>query len=172
MRQAGAECLLPDSGTQLHARPITYPGILKSTLQVELDSNMTEDGWSHTNFRKDEQFECFSRRVQFRDHFCFLVVSLSRGTRVIDLRAYSGTLFFLGKIQTITAKHSCTRKRVCAADSCRNSPHVQKDVPFCIVFFALFACVVSSMITSSVMSLLLCLLHNSTVRASISVPFS
>ena len=50
-RQAGAECLLLDSGAQLHACPITYPGqkyrclILESTLQVELDSNMTEDDW-------------------------------------------------------------------------------------------------------------------------------
>ena len=50
-RQAGAEYLLLDSGAQLHACPIKYPGqkyrclILESTQQVELDSNMAEDDW-------------------------------------------------------------------------------------------------------------------------------
>ena len=51
-RQAGAEFLLLDSGAQLHACPIAYPGqkkcrclILESTLQVELDSYMMEDDW-------------------------------------------------------------------------------------------------------------------------------
>ena len=51
-KQAGEEYLLLDSGAQLHACPIKYPGktkyrclILESTLQVELESNMTEDDW-------------------------------------------------------------------------------------------------------------------------------
>ena len=51
-RQAGAEYLLLDSGAQLHACPITYPGqkipLLEPgvhTQQVEQDSNMTEDDW-------------------------------------------------------------------------------------------------------------------------------
>ena len=51
-RQVGADTVLLDSGAQLHACPIKYPGqkkyrclILESTQQVELDSNMTEDGW-------------------------------------------------------------------------------------------------------------------------------
>ena len=49
-RQAGAECLLLDSGAQLHACPIMCPGqkkyrclILESTPQVELDAIMRED---------------------------------------------------------------------------------------------------------------------------------
>ena len=48
-RQAGAEHLLLDSGAQLHACPLTYPGqryrylILESTQQVEQDYNTTED---------------------------------------------------------------------------------------------------------------------------------
>ena len=51
-REVGAEYVLLDSGAQLHACPIKYPGqekyrylILESTPQVELDSNMTEDDW-------------------------------------------------------------------------------------------------------------------------------
>ena len=81
-RQAGAEYLLLDSGARLHACPITFQDkryrclILESTLQEEHDSNMTEDDWWHKNFQKDEQFECFSTRVQFRNHFSLLVVSL------------------------------------------------------------------------------------------------
>ena len=48
-RQADAEYLLLDSGAQLHACPISYPGqknrclIPESTRQVEQDSNTTED---------------------------------------------------------------------------------------------------------------------------------
>ena len=50
-RQAGAEYLLLDSGAQLHACPMKYPGqkvplpILESTQQVVPNSNMTEDDW-------------------------------------------------------------------------------------------------------------------------------
>ena len=48
-RQAGAEYLLLDSGAQLHACPLTYPGqkyrylIMESTQQVEQDYNTTDD---------------------------------------------------------------------------------------------------------------------------------
>ena len=51
-RQAGAESLLLDSGAQhlTHVRSRIQDRkylclILESTLQVELDSNMTEDDW-------------------------------------------------------------------------------------------------------------------------------
>ena len=51
-RQAGAEYLLPDSGAQPHACPLTYPGQKIPLLdpgnphsKVEHDSNMTEDAW-------------------------------------------------------------------------------------------------------------------------------
>ena len=50
-RQAGAKYLLLDSGAQLHACPIKYPGQNiplpdpGTTLQVKHDSNMTEDDW-------------------------------------------------------------------------------------------------------------------------------
>ena len=57
--------------------------ILESTQQVEQDSNMTEDDWRHANFQKDEELECFSTRVQLRNQFCLLAVSLSRGAQVM-----------------------------------------------------------------------------------------
>ena len=47
MIQAGAEYVLPDSGAQLHACPIKYPGqrvpLPDPTQRVELTANMTED---------------------------------------------------------------------------------------------------------------------------------
>ena len=65
--QVGAEYLLLDSGAQLHACPIKYPGqkvpLLDRGIHTasELDSNMTEDDWCHT-------------RLQFRNQSCLLVV--------------------------------------------------------------------------------------------------
>ena len=116
-REAGAEHLLLDSGAQLHACPLTYPGqryrylILESTQQVEQDYNTTEDDWS--NFQKDEQSEYFSMRVQCRNQFCLLAVSLSRCTGVICVQTVEHCSF-LTKTRRNSATHSCTRKRGCS----------------------------------------------------------
>ena len=50
---------------------------------MEHNSNMTEDDWWHKNAHQDEQFECFSTRVQFRNQFCLSAVSLDKGTGVM-----------------------------------------------------------------------------------------
>ena len=71
-------------------------------MQVELDSNMTEDDRRHSNFQKDGQFECFSMRVRFQKTSC-LLVAFDQQEYWNDLRADTGTLFFPDKIQT---KHS------------------------------------------------------------------
>ena len=54
--------------------------ILESTMQVELDSNMTEDDRRHSNFQKDGQFECFSMRVRFQNPVSWLC----RSARVLE----------------------------------------------------------------------------------------
>ena len=84
-RQAGAEHLLLDSGAQLHACPITFPG-----QKIPLPD---------------------PTRVQFRNQFCLLVVSLSRGTGVIFVQTLVHCSF-LTRSRRNTAKHCCTRKRV------------------------------------------------------------
>ena len=80
-RQAGAEYWLLDSGAQLHACPIKYPG--QKVPLPDLESTLQVTDETQTNLQKDQQFECSSTRVQFRNDFCLLVVSLSRGTGVI-----------------------------------------------------------------------------------------
>ena len=119
-RQAGAEYLLLDSGAQLHACSLTYPGQKiplpdpgTHTASEEQDYNTTEDDWRHTNFQKDEQSEYFSTRVQCRNQFCLLAVSLSRGTRVIFVQTLEHCSF-LTRPRRNVATHSCTRKRVCS----------------------------------------------------------
>ena len=81
-RQAGAEYLLLDSGAQLHACPIKHPGQKVPLPDPGLHS-ASGARLQHDGGRLVGQFECFSTRVQFRDQFCPLVVSLSRGTGVI-----------------------------------------------------------------------------------------
>ena len=74
---------------------------------------MTKDDWRHTNFQKDEQFECFSTLVQIRNQFCLLAVSLSRGTGVIFVQTLEHCSF-LTRSRRNVATHSCTGKRVCS----------------------------------------------------------
>ena len=83
-RQAGAEHLLLDSGAQLHACPISYPGhetpLLDPGIHTASGARLQHDGGRLvTNFQKDEQFECFSMRVQIRNQFCLLAVSNRKG---------------------------------------------------------------------------------------------
>ena len=86
--------------------------VLKSTQQVEHDSNMTEDDWWHTNVQKDEEFECFSTCVQFRNPFSPLTVSLSRSTGVIFVEKLEHCSF-LTRSRRNVATHSCTGEKVC-----------------------------------------------------------
>ena len=101
-RRAGAEYLLLDSGAQLHGFPIKCLG---QTVPL-LDPGIHTASGDRLHFQKDEQFECFSTRVQSRNQFCLLVVSSSRGTGVIFVQTLVHSLFFLDKIQT---KHSQTQ---------------------------------------------------------------
>ena len=119
-RQAGAEYLLLDSGAQLHACPISYPGqkipLPDPGIHTASGARLQHDGGrlvTHTNFQKDELLECFSTRVQFRNQFCLLAVSLSRGTGVIFVQILEHCSF-LTRPRRNVAIHSCTRKRVCS----------------------------------------------------------
>ena len=73
-RQTGAEYLLHDSGAQLHACPIKYPGkknrcmIMESTQRVELASNIT----------KDETIRVLSRACEYSPFW------LSRSASVLE----------------------------------------------------------------------------------------
>ena len=114
-RQAGAEYLLLDSGAHLHACPIKYP---RRKVPLPDPGIHTASGGRRTSgdiqtSRSTEQFECFSTRLQFRNQFCLLVVSLSRGTGVIFVQTLVHCSF-LTRPRYNTAKQSCTRKRVCS----------------------------------------------------------
>ena len=132
-RQAGAENLLLDSGAQLHACPITYPGqsipLPDLGIQTASGARLQYDGGRlvTTKFQKDEQFECFSTRVQFRNQFCLLVGSLSRGTGVILF----GTLSESAPVQDVrriprtcfTTSRTVENRRSCASTSVRQRVH-------------------------------------------------
>ena len=106
-RQAGAEYLLLDSGAQLHACPISYPRqkipLPDPGIHTASGARLQHDGGRLVTYKlreKNEQFECLSTRVQFRNQFCLLAVSLSRGTGVIIVQTLD-TLFVPDKTQTI-----------------------------------------------------------------------
>ena len=110
-RQAGAEYLLLDSGAQLHACPITYPGqkipLPDPGIHTASGARLQHDGGRQVTYKLPEGR---SRRVLF--HACAVqkpILSLgclAQQEYWSDIRADTGTLFFLDKIQT---KHSQTQ---------------------------------------------------------------
>ena len=119
-RQAGAECLLLDSGAQLPACPIKYRGqkvpLLDPGIHTASGARFQHDGGRLVTFKLPE-----GRTIRVLFHACevqkpiFSLGCLAQQGYWSDLRADTCTLFFLDKVQTHnTAKHSCTRKRVCS----------------------------------------------------------
>ena len=106
-RQAGAENLLLDSGAQLHACPITYPG-QKIHLSDPGIHTASHDGGRLVTCKLPER-----RTMRVLFHACAVqkpILSLgclAQQEYWSDLRADTGgTLFFPDKIQT---KHSLTQ---------------------------------------------------------------
>ena len=106
-RQAGAECLLLDSGAQLHACPIMCPGQKKVPLpdpgiHTASGARRHHEGGRLLTYKLPQGLTIrvlFFTRVQFRNQFCLLVVTLKKGTGVIFVQTLA--LFFL--------KHSHTQ---------------------------------------------------------------
>ena len=118
-RQAGAEYLLLDSVAQLHACPIKFPGQkvpwLDPGIHTASGARLQHDGGRLVTFKLPEgrAIRVLFHACEVQKPSCLLVVSLSRGTGVIfaqTLVHYS----FLTRSRRNTAKHSCTRKRVCS----------------------------------------------------------
>ena len=116
-RQAGAEYLLLDSGAQLHACPLTYPGQKIPSpdpgIHTASGARLQHDRGRLTNFQQDEQSEYFSTCVLCRNQFCLLAVSLTSGTGVIFVQTLVHCSF-LTRPRRKVATHSCTRKSVCS----------------------------------------------------------
>ena len=110
-RQAGAEYLLPDSGAQLHACPITYPGrkvpLPDPGIHTASGARLQHDGGRLVTYKRPER-----RIIRVLFHACAVqkpILSLGCLAQQVywsDLRADTGTLFFPDKIQT---KHSQTK---------------------------------------------------------------
>ena len=123
--QAGAEYLLLDSGAQLHACSLMYPGqeilLLDPGIHTAIGARLQHDGGPLVTYKLPE-----GRTIRVLFHACAVqkpILSLGRlahqgywsDLRWSDLRADIGTLFFLDKTQTKRSHtHSCTRKRVCS----------------------------------------------------------
>ena len=100
-RQVGAEYLLVDSGVQLHAPPIKYLGQIVPFRDPAIHrewSRLRTSGEIQTS-RKQNRTSAFSMPARFKNPSSLLVVSLTKCSGS-DLRAHTGTLFFLDKIQT------------------------------------------------------------------------
>ena len=117
-RQDGAEYLLRDSGAQLHACPLTYPGqqipLPDPGVHTASGARLQHDGGRLVTYKLPE-----GRTIRVLFHACAVqkpILSLGRLAQQgywSDLRADTGTLFLPDKIQT-KRSHSCTRKRVCS----------------------------------------------------------
>ena len=110
-RPSGAEYLLLDSAAQLHACPLTYPGqkipLPDPGIHTASGARLEHDGGRLLTYKFPE-----GRTVSVLFHACTVlkpVLSLGRLAQQDywrDLRADTGTLFFLDKTQT---KHSHTQ---------------------------------------------------------------
>ena len=111
-RQAGAEYLLLDGGAQLHACPIPGQEIPLPDPEIHTASGarLQHDGGRLVTYKLPEGQTI---RVQFRNHFCLLAVSLRRGTGVILVQILEHCSF-LTRHRRNVATHSCTRKRLCS----------------------------------------------------------
>ena len=104
-RQAGAEYLLLDSGAQLHACPISYPGqkipLLDPGIYTASGSRLQHDGGRLVTYKLPE-----GRTIRVFFLACAVqkpILSLGRFADQVywsDLRADTGTLFFPDKIPT------------------------------------------------------------------------
>ena len=115
-RQFGAEYLLRDSGAQLHACPITYPGqkipLPDPGNHTARGARLQHDGGRLVTYKLSE-----GRTTRVLFHACAVQKPIGRFAQQVywsDLRADIGTLFFFDKTRRNTVKHSCTRKRVCS----------------------------------------------------------
>ena len=103
-RQAGAEFSLLDSGAQLHACPLTYPGQKKTLLDpgshTANGARLQHDGGRLVTYKLPER-----RTIRVLFHACAVqkqILSLGRLAQQqywSDLRADTGTLFFPDKTQ-------------------------------------------------------------------------
>ena len=104
-RQAGAEYLLLDSGTQRHAYPPTYPGQKRPLpdpgIHTASGAKLQHDGGRLVTYKLPE-----GRTIRVLFHACAVqkpILSLGRLAQQeywSDLRADTGTLFFPDKTQT------------------------------------------------------------------------
>ena len=104
-RQAGAEYLLLDSGAQLHACPIKYPGqqvpLFDPGIHTASGARLQHDGGRLVTYKPPE-----GRTIRVLFHACAVqkpiltLGCLAQQGNWSDLRADTGTLFFLDKIQT------------------------------------------------------------------------
>ena len=104
-RQAGAEYLLLDSGAQLYACPLKYPGqktpLSDPGIHTASEARLQHDGGRLVTYKLPE-----GRTIRVLSHACAVqkpILSLGRLTQQgywSDLRADTGTLFFLDKTQT------------------------------------------------------------------------
>ena len=102
-RKAGAEYLLLDSGAQLHACPISYPGqkkpLLDPGMHTASGARLQHDGGRPVTYKLPE-----GRTIRVLFHACAVqkaILSLGRLAQQrywSDLRADTGTLFFLDNI--------------------------------------------------------------------------
>ena len=113
-RQAGAEYLLLDSGTQLHACPISYPRqkvpLLGPGIHITSGARLQHD--VQTSRRTDNSNAFHACAVQ-KPIFSLDRLPQQVGTGVI----FSQTLVhcsFLTRSRRSPVKHSRTRKRVCS----------------------------------------------------------
>ena len=118
-RQAGVEYLLLHSGAQLHACPITYPGqkihLPDPGIHTASGARLQHDGGRLVTYKLPE-----GRTMRVLFHACVVqkpILSLGclaqQGTGVIFVQTLVHCTF-LTKSRRNTAKHSCTKKRVCS----------------------------------------------------------
>ena len=123
VRQAGAEDLLLESGAQLHACPIEYPGqripLPVPGLHTASGARLQHDGRRLVRFQLPE-----GRTIRVIVHACDVQQpTLSLSLSVVSLSWCGGVVFELPRVHFSlltefkhnTAKHSCTRKIVCSS---------------------------------------------------------
>ena len=109
--QAGADYLLLDSGAQLHACIITYPGqkilLPDPGIHTASSARLQHDGGRPTNNSSAFPLLCSSETNSVSGLSC------SAGDWVIFVQTLVHCSF-LTRSRRNTAKHSCTRKRLCS----------------------------------------------------------
>ena len=119
MGQVGADYLLQDSGAQLHACPLTYPGqkipLPDPGIHTACGARVQHDGGRLVTYKLPE-----GRRIRVLFHACAVqrpILSLGRVAQQGYCSDFLETLehcCFLTRPRRNVATHSCTRKRVCS----------------------------------------------------------